>query len=387
MECSSFACSEPSIAGRHRSPSTSSVSPSLSPAGSQASPFRPALLHPESPVEADLVPARLRLRRRTARPRRSRRKAARRAARRGQDQPHRRQRHFPAQPRRFCSRQPVGRTVARQSGQPAGGLMTYSYTQISQYLTCPRRYRYRYLDGWKEKDTRAAMLFGRAFEQALGALFRREDPGAVLFREWSACKSQDLQLLRTATPGIACCEQGIMLLDPLLPGRPHPQSASRDAICRSSSPAPVGDKNDFVAYIDAIGTLDGTRCLLEWKTSSSRYPEEPDGTAGSRSATGLLLLDDRHLRKSLRSSSSASGWSKFSTCAPPSPTSSARSSASWSKTRSAGSSPRSSCRTAASAFRRTPAAAVRTWGFVWDEQELARRRAGPASRSRRPWLA
>ncbi len=71
--------------------------------------------------------------------------------------------------------------------------MTYSYTQISPYLTCPRRYRYRYLDGWKEKDARAAMLFGRAFEQALGALFRREDPGAVLFAEWSACQSQELR--------------------------------------------------------------------------------------------------------------------------------------------------------------------------------------------------
>ena len=33
--------------------------------------------------------------------------------------------------------------------------MTYSYTQISQYLSCPRRYRHRYLDGWQEKDTRA----------------------------------------------------------------------------------------------------------------------------------------------------------------------------------------------------------------------------------------
>jgi CRISPR/Cas system-associated exonuclease Cas4 (RecB family) len=81
--------------------------------------------------------------------------------------------------------------------------MTYSYTQISQYLTCPRRYRHRYLDGWKEKDTRAAMLFGRAFEQALGAYFRREDPGAVLFAEWSACQSQACTT-RTETPGIAC---------------------------------------------------------------------------------------------------------------------------------------------------------------------------------------
>jgi hypothetical protein len=40
--------------------------------------------------------------------------------------------------------------------------------------------------------------------------------------------------------------------------------------------------NDFVAYVDAIGRLDGTRCLLEWKTTSSRYPEEP---------AGLLALD------------------------------------------------------------------------------------------------
>ena len=40
--------------------------------------------------------------------------------------------------------------------------------------------------------------------------------------------------------------------------------------------------DDFVAYIDAIGDLDGTRHLLEWKTTSSRYPEEP---------LGLLALD------------------------------------------------------------------------------------------------
>src|SRR5438874_12417202 len=70
--------------------------------------------------------------------------------------------------------------------------MTYSYTQISQYLACPRRYRHRYLDGWKEKDTRGAMLFGRAFELALGAYFRREDPGEVFFREWLLYKEQNL---------------------------------------------------------------------------------------------------------------------------------------------------------------------------------------------------
>ena len=64
--------------------------------------------------------------------------------------------------------------------------MTFSYTQISQYLRCPRSYRYRYVDGWRERDARAAMVFGRCFETALGAYFRGEDSTVVLFKQWGA---------------------------------------------------------------------------------------------------------------------------------------------------------------------------------------------------------
>jgi hypothetical protein len=56
----------------------------------------------------------------------------------------------------------------------------------------------------------------------------------------------------------------------------------------------VGGKNDFVAYIDAIGKLDGKRCLPEWKTSSSRYPEEPEGLLSLDPQSGLLFVDDWH---------------------------------------------------------------------------------------------
>ena len=38
---------------------------------------------------------------------------------------------------------------------------------------------------------------------------------------------------------------------------------------------PNGD--EFVAYVDAIGNLDGTPRLLEWKTTSARYPDQPKG--------------------------------------------------------------------------------------------------------------
>jgi hypothetical protein len=158
--------------------------------------------------------------------------------------------------------------------------MTYSYTQVSQYLTCPRKYRHRYLDGWQEKDTRAAMLFGRAFERALAAYFQREDAAAVLFREWSACQNQALHYSSGDTWD-RMLQQGIQLLDRFCQDDRirirHPRRNLQINFTR-----PVSGKNDFVAYVDAIGKLDGTRCLLEWKTTSSRYPEEP---------AGLLALD------------------------------------------------------------------------------------------------
>src|SRR5437879_6171111 len=158
--------------------------------------------------------------------------------------------------------------------------MTYSYTQISPILSGPRRYRDRYLDGWKEKDTRAAMLFGRAFERALGALFRKEDPGAVLFAEWSACQSQGLHYSNGDTWD-RMLRQGIMLLTRFCQDdRIRIRNPRRTLQIKFSRPLP--GNNEFIAYVDAIGKLDDTPCLIEWKTTSSRYADEPDG---------LLALD------------------------------------------------------------------------------------------------
>jgi len=39
----------------------------------------------------------------------------------------------------------------------------------------------------------------------------------------------------------------------------------------------VWARNEFVAYIDALGSFDGRQCLIDWKTTTRRYPEEPEG--------------------------------------------------------------------------------------------------------------
>ena len=160
------------------------------------------------------------------------------------------------------------------------GLVIYSYTQISQYLTCPRRYRHRYLDGWREKDIRAAMLFGRAFEKALGAYFRREDAATELFREWATYQNSGLEYPNSDSWD-RMLQQGIQLLDRFAQDdRIEIRQPRRNLQVQFKRP--MGGNGDFVAYVDAIGQLDQKWCLLEWKTTSSRYPEEPEG---------LLALD------------------------------------------------------------------------------------------------
>jgi len=158
--------------------------------------------------------------------------------------------------------------------------VTFSYTQISQYLSCPRRYRHKYLDGWEERDSRASMLFGRAFEKALAAYFRREDPSVVLFQEWSAYRDKDLEYSKGDTWD-QMLHQGFQLLDRFAQeDRVRIPRPRRNQQIKYSRPLSYG--HDFVAFVDAIGKLDQKDCLLEWKTTSARYPEEP---------AGLLALD------------------------------------------------------------------------------------------------
>ena len=158
--------------------------------------------------------------------------------------------------------------------------MVYSYTQLSHYLVCPRKYRYRYIDGWQERETRAGLLFGRAFEQALAAYFHRQDATEVLFKEWSTHQNAALDYSH-GDGWDRMLQQGIKLLE-LFAQHDRveircPKRNLQIKISRALSPT-----SQFVGYIDALGTVDATRCIIDWKTTAARYPDQPEG---------LLALD------------------------------------------------------------------------------------------------
>jgi hypothetical protein len=153
--------------------------------------------------------------------------------------------------------------------------MIFSHTQIAHYLRCPRSYRFRYLDGWREKETRAAMAFGRCFERALAAYFQGNDCTAALFKEWGAFRDTPFAY-KKGESWDRLVHQGVHLLEMFAREDrvriSHPEQNLQLKFVRS-----LPGKNEFVSYIDAIGELDGKQCLIDWKTTTSRYPEEPAG--------------------------------------------------------------------------------------------------------------
>src|ERR1700682_4458490 len=156
-----------------------------------------------------------------------------------------------------------------------GAAMIFSHTQISQYLRCPRSYRYRYLDGRREKETRAAMAFGRCFERALAAYFSGQDSSAVLFKEWGAFRDTPFEY-KKGESWDRLVHQGVHLLERFAQDdRVKIHQPEQDLQVKMNRSLPGG--NEFVSYLDAVGELDGTKCLIDWKTTTSRYPEEPEG--------------------------------------------------------------------------------------------------------------
>ena len=123
------------------------------------------------------------------------------------------------------------------------------------------------------------MVFGRCFETALGAHFRG-DSEAALFKELQPYRDAPLDYRKGETWD-RLLHQGVHLLQRFAQdGRVGVRDASKDLQIRKVRG--LTRENEFVAYLDAVGTVDGISCLIDWKTTTSRYSESP---------VGLLSLD------------------------------------------------------------------------------------------------
>ena len=81
-----------------------------------------------------------------------------------------------------------------------------------------------------------------------------------------------LATLRTMTPGIGYSGKG-SCSSPPVPGRRIPIHHPRRNLQIKFTPS-VPERNDFVAYMDSIGKVEWTHCLIEWNTAASQHSEQ-----------------------------------------------------------------------------------------------------------------
>ncbi len=105
------------------------------------------------------------------------------------------------------------------------------------------------------------MVFGHCFEKALGAYFCQEDSASVLFKEWDAYHAAPLAF-RKGEFWDRLFHQGVHSLE----------TFARDNRIRIRIPKKnlqikmlraLAGGNEFVAYLDALGEVDGQHGLID----------------------------------------------------------------------------------------------------------------------------
>lgn len=148
----------------------------------------------------------------------------------------------------------------------------YSYTQFATFLHCPLKYKYHYLDGWTEREDKASLVFGRVFQMGVEAQFLVEDSVGFFTEHWERVKDLPLEYAN-GDSWEKMLGQGQALLEIFRQDqRVQIEDGRTDFQVKFRRPLRSSER-DFLAYVDALGWVDGVSCLIEWKTSTQCYPE------------------------------------------------------------------------------------------------------------------
>jgi hypothetical protein len=113
------------------------------------------------------------------------------------------------------------------------------------------------------------------FENALQAYFRHDDGAVVFFREWKSHRDTALEYSKNESWD-RLYHQGIRLLERFVQDD-RVKIYDPDTNLQVKLLRQLSRENQFVSFVDAIGEIDSTRCIIDWKTTTSRYVEEPAG--------------------------------------------------------------------------------------------------------------
>ena len=151
--------------------------------------------------------------------------------------------------------------------------MMLSHSKVNRYDFCPRAYRYYYIERWKPKVKKPALLFGEAVDQAISALFKNsQDPITVFEAAWLKLKDLSIEWGKRNSWD-SYMEIGKTLLERFVSeeARRFTEVMPENVQRRLSADL---DGLSVVGYPDLYGKVDGHITLVDFKTAQSSY--DPD---------------------------------------------------------------------------------------------------------------
>jgi hypothetical protein len=159
---------------------------------------------------------------------------------------------------------------------------------------CRRKFKLSRIDGWKQKDKKASLEFGKCLEAAVQFYHTnglKPGDGAEEFRRlWAKWIDQDLKYTDQEGDWKSLNTMGLEMLrlyEIVLPDLPIKNPKWQLQYLKKLWPGTNLDDLEFMAYVDLLSTLDdGSRIVVDIKTAKSQLDVTP----------GMMALDGQ-LRK------------------------------------------------------------------------------------------
>ena len=153
----------------------------------------------------------------------------------------------------------------------------WSYSALQCYLTCPMKYKFRYVDNAPVERTCSALPFGRAFHAVLSERARKgacskledaQDDFAVYFKgETEVCENLCFKPGETYD---SCLKKGFELLEVAYENWSDDYAVK--SVAESFSVEVPGLQKPLIGEFDLIIEDGGDEAICDWKTSGSKWP-------------------------------------------------------------------------------------------------------------------
>ena len=153
----------------------------------------------------------------------------------------------------------------------------WSYSALQCYLTCPMKYKFRYVDNAPVERTCSALPFGRAFHAVLserarkGADFKLQDAEedfAVYFKGETEV-SENLSFKQGETYD-SCLQKGFDMLKVAYESWCDDYTVK--SVAESFSVKVPGLQKPLIGEFDLVVEDGGDEAICDWKTSGSKWP-------------------------------------------------------------------------------------------------------------------